>query len=110
MTALEHIIGGAPLVERFGHWPTFHDAEIIRFTLDRSGSNGPSAEMLVHTWAMTGKVDDRGYYALEKHTLVRFVFDRLIACELSDFNHQNVLFGLKIEGQDVDGERILRYA
>ncbi|HWE01880.1 MAG TPA: Imm50 family immunity protein [Tepidisphaeraceae bacterium] len=105
MKISEHIIGAAPLVERFGHWPSFHDAEIIRFTLDRSTDKSPSAEMLVHIWAMTSKVDDRGYYVLEKNTIVRLVFERLLACELSDFNHQNVLFGLEIEEQEVEGQR-----
>jgi len=108
MTALEHITGADRLVERFGGWPSFHDAEVVRLTLDRRGENGPTAEMLVHAWLMTDKVDERGYYVLEKHTLVRFVFERLASCEVSDFNHQNVLFGLEVSPETVEGEAAFR--
>ena len=99
----EHTIGGGRLVERFGGWPAFHDAEVVRIAFDRRGANGPIAEMLVHTWLTTNKVDDRGYYVREKHTLVRFLFERITSTELSDFNHQNVLFGLEVFPEMADG-------
>ena len=88
MTVLEHITGADRLTSRFGGWPSFHDAEVVRLMLDRRGENGPTAEMVVHAWLMTNKVDDRGYYVLEKHSLVRFVFDRITSIELAEFNHQ----------------------
>jgi immunity protein 50 of polymorphic toxin system len=110
MTVLDHITGADRLVERFGGWPSFHDAEVVRLALDRSGTNGPTAEMLVHAWLMTDKVDERGYYVLEKHTLVRFVFERIASIELSEFNHQNVLFGLEVAPETVDGEPAFRVA
>ena len=104
MTTLEQILGADRVVERFGHWPSFHDAEVVRLSFDRRGDNGPTAEMLVHAWLMTDKVNDRGYYVLEKHTLVRFVFERVMCCEIADFNEQNVLFGLQITNETVDGD------
>lgn len=110
MTPLETIVGAARLVERFGSWPSFHDAEVVRLALDRRGDDGPTAEMLVHTWAMRDEVDERGSYVLEKHTLVRFMFERLTACELFDFNQQNVLSGLGIESDASDGEAGFRVA
>jgi len=103
MTAPEHITVADRLVERFGGWPSFHDAEVVRLTLDRRGDGGPTAEMLVHAWRMTDNVDERGYYVLEKHTLVRFLFERITSNELSAFNHQNVLFHLEITCETVDG-------
>ena len=108
MTVLGHITGADRLTSRFGGWPSFHDAEVARLVLDRRGANGPSAEMVVHTWLMTDKVDERGYYALERHTLVRFVFERITSIELSEFNHQNVLFGLEVAEEMVEGERAFR--
>lgn len=106
--AINQIVGSTGLIERFGAWPTFHDAEVLRVGLDRSGANGPTAEMLIHTWMMTDEVDDRGCYVLEKHTLVRLVFQGIQVCELSEFNHQNVLFGLGIERESIDGEVMFR--
>ena len=108
MTVLEHITGADRLTSRFGGWPSFHDAEVVRLALDRGGVNGPSAEMVVHVWLMTNNVDDRGYYVLEKHTLVRFLFERITSLELSEFNHQNVLFGLGVAEEMVQGERAFR--
>ena len=108
MTVLEHITGADRLTSRFGTWPSFHDAEVVRLVLDRGGANGPTAEMVVHTWLMTDKVDDQGYYVLEKHTLVRFLFERVTSIELSEFNHQNVLFELEVAAETVEGGRACR--
>lgn len=108
MTDLELITGADQLVERFGCWPSFHDAEVILLTLHRHGDNGPIAEMVVHTWLMTDKVDERGYYLLKKHTLVRFVFEGLTTNELSGFNRQNVLFGLELAPETVEGKQAFR--
>jgi hypothetical protein len=108
MTVLEHITGADRLTSRFGGWPSFHDAEVVRLVMERDGAIGPSAEMVVHVWLMTDKVDDRGYYVLEKHTLVRFRFERIAAIRLAGFNYQNVLFGLEVAAETVEGEQAFR--
>ena len=108
MTVLEQITGADRLTSRFGGWPSFHDAEVVRLVLDRRGANGPTAELVVHAWLVTDKVDHRGYHVLEKHTLVRFLFERITSIELSEFNHQNVLFGLGIAAEVVEGEPAFR--
>jgi hypothetical protein len=36
------------------------------------------------------------------------LFERLTSIELSEFNHQNVLFGLKVATETGDGERAFR--
>ena len=108
MTVLEQITGADRLKSRFGGWPSFHDAEVVRLVLDRRGANGPTAELVVHAWLVTDKVDPRGYHVLEKHTLVRFLFERITSIELSEFNHQSVLFGLGIAAEVVEGEPAFR--
>jgi hypothetical protein len=108
MTIFEHIVGADRLTNWFGGWPSFHDAEVVRLMLDRNGASGPTAELIVHTWLMTDKVDDRGSYVLEKHTLVRFLFELMTSIELAEFNHQNVLFGLEFATETVEGERAFR--
>src|SRR5438876_371756 len=108
MTVLQHITGADRLTSRLGVWPSFHDAEVMRLVLERGGANGPTAEMVVHVWRMTDKVDDRGYYVLEKHSLVQFRFERIASIELSEFNDQNVLSRLEVAAETVKGERAFR--
>lgn len=92
----EHLV-----TERFGHWPSFHDAEVTWFQLDRSG---PTAEFVVHAFEMTDKIDDRGYFILEKHCLVRFRCDRLESTTLGGFNQQNALFGIDFKRISENGQ------
>jgi hypothetical protein len=90
---LQAIVGAQELHDWFGYWPTFHDAEIVSLHMNR---RSPSS-MLIHTWEMTNKVDERGFYVLEKDVVVEFVFENISGLDLSGFNHQNVIFGLELE-------------
>ena len=97
MQAIEH---AEKLTRIFGEWPSFHDAEVIRLTLDRSRSDGPSLEMDIHVFAMTAEVDSKGHYVLKNHTLVTLRFTEIATEELTGFNEQNALFDLKISEVD----------
>jgi hypothetical protein len=108
MTVPARIIGADRLVERFGHWPSFHDAEVLRTTLGSHGVSGPVAELLVHTWTMTDAVDANGYYVLEKHTLVRFIFEQLASCEMTDHHKGAVLLGIDFEPETVNDREAIR--
>jgi Immunity protein 50 len=108
MTPIDQIINGTKVIARFGHWPSFHDAEVLRFALDRQGSSGPFAEMLIHTWLMTSEVDPQGFYVLQKHTLVRLLFEELLECEFTGFNDGNILLSLEVEPETVEGRAALR--
>lgn len=65
-------------------------------------------EFLIHGWEMTSEVDTRGYYILQKHHLVQFRFEGLGESDLSGFNHQNAIFGLRISKADGDGAERIR--
>ena len=52
----------------FGRWPSFHDAEMLRVVLDRSGDEGPTLEAVIRVFEMTSDVDPKGYYVLKNHT------------------------------------------
>jgi hypothetical protein len=108
MSEYEHIINGNLIVERFGLWPSFHDAEIVSVLLSRREPSNPSCEMVIHAWLMTNQVDARGYYVLEKHSLVTFRFEGLIESEFQDFNQQNCLSELQIKEEAFEGEAALR--
>ena len=84
------------LTNIFGHWPTFHDAEVVRVVLDRRGPGGPTLEAEIHVFEMTSEVDPAGYYVLKNHTLVTLRFRGVELRALSSFNHQNVLYELSL--------------
>jgi hypothetical protein len=90
-------VGNAESLSRiFGRWPSFHDAEVVRVTLDRTGDDGPTLEAVIHVFESTGVVDSTGHYVLANHTEVTFRFLDVAECSLEGFNHQNVLASLEI--------------
>ena len=86
----------------FGEWPSFHDAEIVRLELDRSGPEGPTLELAVYLFNVTSEVDGGGYFVLEDHTLVTLRFLGVTSLFLEGFNKMNVLFGLEFAVLDPD--------
>ena len=72
----------------FQGWPSFHDAEILRVTIQRHGGIA-SAEFVIHVW----KTAD---YRSLLHTLVTLRFDGIELKRFEEFNHQNVMYELTI--------------
>jgi hypothetical protein len=87
------IDGAQELHDWFGYWPTFHDAEIVRLELNRSGSSLLS----VHTWEITNETDQQGYYVLAKNITVDLLLDGISNLHLDGFSHQNVVGGVSFE-------------
>lgn len=90
------------VLQAFGYWPSFHDAEIHTLIMDRTRilvkpMFNPRIELLIHCWEMTKELDSKGFYKLNKHHLVRFEFDMVHELKLADFNQQNAVFGLLFE-------------
>lgn len=77
----------------FGYWPSFHDAEVLRLDLNRSGSSF----LAIHTWEMTREIDKQGYYVHAKDVTVDFILDGISDLHLDGFSHQNVVGNIKIE-------------
>jgi hypothetical protein len=91
------------LTSRFGRWPSFHDAEIVRARFERQGADSPFLECEIHVFEMTNDVDRTGHYVLKHHTLVTIRFcDIGLEC-FKWWNHQNVLAGLKITPTEPSG-------
>ncbi len=90
------------VVDKFGYWPDFHDAEIYRLTLDKldrvkEGYTCATLEFTIHCWEMTSEVDSNGYYKLEKHHLILFRFEDIFEVELDGYNHQNAVLSIEFE-------------
>lgn len=73
--------GSQAVIQWFGAWPSFHDAEIIYLRLARAG---PSALRLYP------------YYP-EKPAMVDFILEEVTDLELADFSSQNVISSLGAE-------------
>jgi hypothetical protein len=92
MNGFELVKGGQEFCDWFGSTPSFHDAEVLSLHLDRA----LPTRLTIHTWRMTNKVED-GLFVLEQHVVVTFCLDAVSDCDLSGFNHQNVVDGVEIE-------------
>jgi hypothetical protein len=91
-TSLANLFGAQKLIDWFGCWPSFHDAEVVNIELNREG---PS-RLRIHYFCMTGKTNKSGYYITEKHAIVSFILEDITQLELNDFNQQNVLSSILI--------------
>jgi immunity protein 50 of polymorphic toxin system len=97
------IANAEAVVSAFGFWPSFHDAEVHRATLDRgSGDEQPSITIVVHAFASDGSIDEKGYYRIVTSVLVTLKCRDVSASELYDLGEQNVLSSLDFE-PTVDG-------
>ena len=92
------IPGTELLTQIFGRWPSFHDAEVVRISLERTADfvAGPACEIDIHVFEMTSELDERNHYVLRHHTLVTLRLEGVGESELSGFNNQNVLADLHI--------------
>lgn len=93
---VEKIVGAKKLIEWFGRWPTFHDAEVSELHLCRNSIS----QLKIVTWNMTRALDSNGYYIQEKRVLVTFLLEKITEVFLQDFNHQNVISHLSINEID----------
>jgi len=96
-------IENAPaLSDLFGHWPDFHDAELISLRLDATEQNGPHLTADFEVAEMSNEVDERGYYQDLQRARTTLRFDRVARLRVSDFLRQNVLSVLELSEATVD--------
>jgi len=101
MLVAGNIVGTEKVQAALGHWPTFHDAEVISFSAERAlpfKSGHTVARLAVHIRYYETVGEGTAQYAqvLRKSVLVRFVFNGACEFELSDFNHQNVINAISV--------------
>ena len=78
------------VLECFGRWPSFHDANVVAYQL-----SDDVITLTLHTWLLTNELDAKGYFVLTNHGLVSFRFDGLHDVQMETFRSQNILFGLQ---------------
>jgi hypothetical protein len=106
MKAFKLIENYEVVIDAFGYWPSFHDAEIHWLKLERltesyQGYFCPNIEFAIHCWEMTSETTEDGYFKLQKLHLVHFKFEDIYDMELDGFNHQNALLGLNISAEQI---------
>jgi hypothetical protein len=89
----EKIKGSEKLTESFGEWPSFHDAEVLTFEMDR---NGPTIRSSIDVFATTSELDPQGFYVLKNRSTANLRFDGVTNFSAKWLNSQNVLFELAI--------------
>ncbi len=111
MSAPESFVTGSEKLTRvFGHWPSFHDAEVIELHLWRGDVNPdqdryvfPVLTAKLHLWELTNECDPQGCLVQKHHTIATLRFHGVEEdLRLVGFNHQNAIFGLTIERQERD--------
>ncbi len=92
------------ITEVFGYWPSFHDAEVHRLTLDRGSFDlekqvaiAVSMKVAIEFWEMSSEVDYKGHFVHTRRTRAMLKFDNVEAVHIVGFNHQNAIQGLWIE-------------
>ena len=111
MTDCEHISDSEKVIEALDYWPTFHDAEVISFSVERALPirNGYSlARLAVHVREYKTVGEGTAQYAqiLSKSVLIRIAFAGVTELELSEFNHQNVIDSIKVTHTESNDDHI----
>ncbi len=91
---LASISGRELLVEHLGHWPTFHDFEVLSMTLERPVILAAACNLKV-----TFLVFDLGKAPNDperKQGTAEFLFESVDALHIDGFNHQNPIIGWSI--------------
>jgi len=104
MEAHEFIEGHERVIAHLGMWPSFHDAEVFKLSLDRSSGNpAPTLDLHLRGWVMTSEVTPDGHYKLHGDALFHFRFEGMDELQVTGFNHQNVISSLNLELAQVAG-------
>lgn len=92
------------LIERFGEWPSFHDAEVYaaRFESGQLSDGVPRLQLDIHLFQWEANTPD-GRSVFANHTLATIEFADLAVLDFKWFGRQNVLADLTIE-ESVDPE------
>ena len=111
MEITKHIEGFEKVLAALGHWPSFHDAEIISFSLSRAlplevGVSIANLTVHVRQYAEVGAGTAEYELAIVKSVLVNFIFKGVSDLSLSEFNHQNVINSITFTYININGEPV----
>jgi hypothetical protein len=95
---IAEIPGAVELSNWFGGFPSFHDAN-ADLQINCAGTGWLKA----FGFRVTDKVDEKGFFVLEKHFAATFFLDEIQSVSLTDFlPGLSILYGLDIKKSDED--------
>ncbi|GAA3946858.1 Imm50 family immunity protein [Hymenobacter algoricola] len=102
--AIASIVNSEIVLQHFGYWPDFHDAEVDKVIFETHPTGRYSVTFFIAASEMLSEVDEKGYYKQTKHCIVALQFIGIKEVEFNYFSHQNALFDLKFEasGNDIE--------
>jgi hypothetical protein len=96
------ISGRELLIQHLGHWPTFHDFEVLSLTLERA-----VVSALTHDLRATFFVFDLQKAPSDperKQGSAEFLFESIDALHIDGFNYQNPIMGVSITPSEPLGD------
>lgn len=108
MEIIKHVEGSEKVEKALGFWPSFHDAEVISFSVSRALPLDTSisiAKLVVNVRQYAEAGVGTAEYALEiaKNVLINFVFNGVSDLSISEFNYQNVINSIKFKNTELHG-------
>lgn len=92
--------GARKLIDIFGDWPSFHDAEVIEARLDRRGRDdfeGPTLWLRVHLFQGREDTNVASGVSWYNHTIATLRFANVHGLAMEGFNGQNAISDLRME-------------
>jgi len=88
------------VTEYFGHWPSFHDAEILSLAFERGQAGYWPIISLKIQLAGPVKHSSVGVLQQTRHCLLELEFHGVQDNEIEGFNHQNVVFEINFRREN----------
>lgn len=100
---LVSISGRELLIKHLGHWPTFHDFEVLSIALDRVVISAAACDLKVNflVFDLNKAPEDPE----RKQGCAEFLFENIDELHIDGFNHQNPIMGLSIVSCEGDQNR-----
>jgi|CXWL01.1.fsa_nt_gi hypothetical protein len=112
MATIPSIPGTEEVLSALGWWPSFHDAEVIHFSLTRGATpdektSEAKLDVQVREYEPRNVGTAQYELVLVKDVIIRFAFTGVEEVQVEDFNFQNVINSLVIHPANNEaGERI----
>ena len=95
--AVSRIVNHEVVIQRFGYWPSFHDAEVLKVTFEAHPSYRATVTFLIEISEFINELDANGRYKQFNNCQIELNFTGIREMHFEDFSHQNVIFDLKFK-------------
>jgi hypothetical protein len=97
---VNEIINSEIVLNHFGYWPSFHDAEILELKFYLLVGERPTLDMKIYVFESTDRLDKEGRFIRDKKCILTFEFQEISNNKFSGFYSQNILGDLDIKEVD----------